>query len=377
MAFYAPPPGITAADLIDYLAAQIAAAYTGAETLILQALKRRADRALTEMPDLHARLEAVRYLRAEAQRALSGLDPSLAEQIIKAATEAGIADAVAQIELIPRLPAASPFTQTSAMAVAQTMFDLQSTFEALHLRILRWDVDEYQRLIAGQVPNVLLGAQGKLEAQKDAVQKWLAQGIPGFVDKAGRPWKVGSYVEMATRTAVARAYTDAGVWRMQQAGLNLVTVVVGRSACPKCAPWIGKVLSTDGQTGTVEVEHATENRTVEVTIAATLEQARAEGLFHPNCRCTTAAYLPGLPIAEAADHYDPVQEAARDKQRALERDIRQSKRDLLLTDDANKQAELKRDIRATQAELRQHVEANDLPRKPWREQVRFADGKPQ
>lgn len=373
MPLYTPTEGLAVADLIEELAAILADAYTDAETRLLAELARRARRALADMPDLTARLSAVQELREHARTVLTDLDPDLALEVVRIASESGTAAAVARLNLAPRI--AAPFTSTSAAAVAQVALDLRNTFAALHLRILRWDQDAYQRLISGHVPNVLLGVNGRLEAHERAVEQWLRDGIPGFVDKAGRSWRVGSYVEMATRTAVQRAFTDAGVARMHASGVDLVTIVVGASACKQCAAWIGKVLATSGMPGPRTVQHATDDRDVVVNVAATLDQARAAGLLHPNCRCHVAPYLPGLEIPASATMYDPVKERARDRQRSLERDIRQAKRDLDLTDDGGRRRELKSEIRDLQQRVREHTVEHDLPRKRNREQLRFADGR--
>jgi len=375
MILYVPNPAMRLDDIIDALSQDVVQAYTTVENTILQQLARRAQRALQVYPEMTARLQAVQALREGAQKALASISPDLAYQIIQIAQQKGTAAAVDRLKLATNLPQGTPFTSTSAFAVAQTALDLNNTFEQLHSRILRWDQDAYQQLIAGHVPGVLLGADGKLTAQKNAVAQWLRDGVPGFVDKAGRSWRVGSYVEMATRTAVQRAYIDAGNYRMQQAGVNLVTIVVGSSACQKCAAWIGKILATAGPTGDVQVQHATEDRMVTVHVAGTLDEARAQGWGHPNCRCRPVAYLPGLSIPNAATTYDPVRESARDAQRGLERDIRQSKRELMLTTDPDEQRRLKSDIRDSQASIRDLISKNDLPRMSWREQVAFADGK--
>ena len=47
-----------------------------------------------------------------------------------------------------------------------------------------------------------------------AVQRCLFEGITGFTDRADLNWCNGTYAEMAGCTSVARAFNDAGVWRM-------------------------------------------------------------------------------------------------------------------------------------------------------------------
>jgi hypothetical protein len=253
--------------------------------------------------------------------------------------------------------------------------DLTSRLVDMALRIARYPQDAYQRIISFTASNTILGAGTNLQSQQLAVQRFLSEGINGFVDKSGRNWRIGTYAEMAGRTAVNRAFNDAGVWRMQQVGVNLITVVGALDSCSKCAPWVGKILSTDGSTGTVVVQHATSDEHITVQIIATLDAARGAGLMHPNCRHRAIAYLPGLTIPQESQEYDPQAEVDREKQREIERNIRKAKREVATAKDPQQIQRAQGKVKARQAQMREHIKVTGRARASAREQLHFADGK--
>lgn len=402
---YVPDPDnlAEAADLIEELGAELAARYAAAEDDLIREIAKRAyrDMALQRIlatatltaeqeKTLTARLAQNRAyaelaaFRAQTIRELQFLAVEVAEklrrsnlahELINIAAAEGEAAAAAVLRMAGRLPAGAGFTPSASQAVAALTLDLQSRLEAMNWRITRYPQDAYQRVISFTASSQMLVGQTSVIAQRKAVQRFLSQGITGFVDKAHRNWRIGSYAEMAGRTAVRRAYEDAGVWRMQQSGLNLVTIVGAIDACKKCAPWIGKILSTNGQTGEVTVPHATRDEMVTVSIYGTLDQAKAAGWGHPNCRDRAVAYLPGLSIAQKPVTYSPEREAERARQRELEREIRSAKRDAAVAGDDVSRKRAEREVKELQAELRAHLEATGRKRSNYREQLHFADGK--
>lgn len=370
------PAGATMAEVVEDVSRTLVEAYSSAELQVLAAMQRRIDRLLPAVEGQALRAAALAQAREDVTQYLAGLTDDLAFDAVQTAIEQGTAAAARQVGQARYLPPTVPYTSTQVGALTAVAFDLRNALDDVKQRILRFDADSYQQLIAGHVPKVLLGVEGKLDAQRNAVAEWLSKGIPGFVDQSGREWAPGSYVEMATRTAVNRGFLEAGHVRMQASGLTLVSILVGAAACRRCAAWAGKILSTDGTTGTVTLPDALTGEPVEVTIAGTLSQARAAGWNHPNCRCQTAAYLPGLPVAVKSTTYNPVLEKATQDQRAMERQLRAEKRELALSPSEAKQRELRASIRETQADLRRHIEVHDLPRMAWREQPQFAHGTP-
>lgn len=369
-------------SLVYRIAAQVAGTFADAETRLLAAIARRLIRDLPEYPDLAERLRIVRELEDVAAALTEGITREYAERIIARAAKEGAASVV-QLPTVPPLVGVS--TQ-SALAAALVAYDLGNAFADMRARILRYPRDAmgqfvvggdvYQQVIANHVGQVPLGMPSD-QARKAALQEFLERGVTGFTDIAGRNWRIGTYTEMATRTAVSRAYDDAKVYRAGQVGIDLFSVLGGNAACEPCASWFGKIIARTGPTGPRLVPHAFEDRMITVNVAGTFEDWRASGAKHPNCTCLPVEYLPGFAIPVSAPAYDPAANAARDTLRSLEVRERDAKRKFEIAtaagDDA-KAARQKRRILSIQAETRAHVSATGQRRRYNRAQVRFADG---
>lgn len=169
---------------------------------------------------------------------------------------------------------------------------------AVHLSALRVVDDIYRKVIADTAGQVLTGARTRKEAARDALKRLTP--VAPFRDKLGRQWRMSTYVDMALRTATARAAVDGHLTVMKDAGIDLVMVSTTPWRCPECDPWEGKILTQSGSPGTLTMEHAVEDGVqVEVNVAATVAAARLAGLLHPNCRHSLGAYLPGVTKAPA------------------------------------------------------------------------------
>lgn len=105
-----------------------------------------------------------------------------------------------------------------------------------------------------------------------------SKGITAFIDKSGRSWNMATYCEMLTRTSTMQVFHQAKVKEYLAHGEDLVIVTVHEPTCPKCAPWGGKILSLTGETKGYP----------------TMEEAKASGLFHPNCRHTYSLFQSGI-----------------------------------------------------------------------------------
>ena len=96
-----------------------------------------------------------------------------------------------------------------------------------------------------------------------------------FVDRAGRRWKPERYLRMVSRTLMAESQREAHETAYAEAGVDLVKVSIHGTKCEKCAPYEGEVLSLTGATKGYP----------------TVSEARAEGLFHPNCKHRLLAHV--------------------------------------------------------------------------------------
>jgi hypothetical protein len=134
------------------------------------------------------------------------------------------------------------------------------------------------------------------------------------------------------------------------------------------------VLSSDGQLGDVTIPDALTGQPTTIHIDGTLQQARDAGWGHPNDKCSVVGYLPGVTRLQDPSTLDPEMEKAQTRLRALEREVRQAKRDQAVALDPKARARAAADIRDGQKRIREHVAATGVSRRNYREQLHFADG---
>lgn len=229
----------------------------------------------------------------------------------------------------------------------------------------------WDRIINDAVNRTVAGELTIEQAMQQAMDQAAKEGIGFYRDSRGRKWGLDTYSEMAIRTGTNQALRDAHAAELLAQGIDLVIVSSHSNPAPVCAPYEQKVLSLTG-------EHPNGRQTIDgqsVTVTASIAEAEANGLHHPNCRHTHTAYLPGftepLPVAD-----DPGHEGykATQQQRYYEREIRRSQRmeAAATTPEARAKAAARR--RAYEAKLAAHRKQWDLPRRRHREQFRGPTG---
>lgn len=270
----------------------------------------------------------------------------------------------------------------NAPAVDRLAASMAEDTRPLYTRITRAVVDVYRRITGRASGNVLLGGLTRRQASQRALDQFANQGITGFTDSAGRNWDMASYAEMAVRSVTARAAIEGHVDVLGEIGVGLVIVSDAPLECPLCAPWEGEVLSLGGPDGphTIRTQHTIQpsglfapTATVAVHVAGSLTEARASGLFHPNCRHSLSAYLPG--VTTRPPHHATPGTTYKDtqRQREIERHIRRWKRRQAASMDEATFRKAGAKVRAWQKAAREHVAAHDdLRRKPAREQTNRA-----
>lgn len=372
-----PVVGNESLERLAALATQLAGLYASAEQRVQRAIAARVEKAMAISPDQLARALDLARLRGDAQAivaelALGSVDQ--VEELFSVAMATGTRDALAQLPAALRTQTASVSGAAGIAAIADQLANATITARR---SILRLPDDVFRRAVADPVAGLLAGAVGSSrEAQAAAWQTLIAEGAQ-FTDRSGRRWNSASYVEMATRTATRRAYSAQQSATLTAVGVDLRRVVIGREACKECARWAGKVLRADsGPTGRVEIPSMLGPGTITVNIAGTIDEAESSGWHHPNCRCTTVAYIPGAPRPpEMLTTYDPAAEQARGRLRALERRVRQWKTKEAAAVTPEQRAAARARIREAQAAIREHVEANPtVTRQRNREQVNLGNG---
>ncbi|MEU4998255.1 phage minor capsid protein [Streptomyces sp. NPDC021622] len=349
--------------------------YAAAEERLLGLIARKLAEGLDAPGWAERKLAAVQSLRRASQSVVDELGKAVTLDVFDAVAEAynvGHRAAVAEIgALSDEARALVDDVTPNAQAVDRLAQEAVDVVTSTHRSILRAVVDTFRAIVAEVTATPLLGTGSRRQATQDAMRRFADEGIRAFTDRAGRRWQLTSYAEMAVRTSVGRAVTEAHMRTLSDAGIDLVIVSDAPRECPLCRPWEGRVLAIDGPSGerTVEVEHAVEDgRMVPVRVAGTLDEARLAGFQHPNCRHSVSAYTPGLTRIEAAESDSAGYEAGQ-RQRTIERRIRQYKRReaAAVTPEAKRAARLK--VRQWQGAMRDHLAAHpDLRRLRHREQ---------
>lgn len=355
----------------ERLARQVADLFAAAELSLL----RRIARALARDADAPTwavdRLTQLDLLRARMSREVTDLTQEATgtlQHVIAQAWTRGQALAVADLDdldLDVRLPPAR------LAGIERLAAETLTVIAPVGRRMLRAATDIYTQVVAEASTVVLTGSGTRLDAAQHALDRLTTKGVTSFTDTAGRRWQAPSYVEMAVRTGAGRAAVQGHVDQLQASGLDLVMVSDHPRECERCRPWEGKILSlSGGVAGTIEVESLTSDRPVTVRVAGTLDEARAAGLQHPNCRHSLSAYLPGAsrPATGTADTQDRYEQER--QQRYLERGIRHWKQReaTAMTPEAQRTARAK--VREWQGRLRAHLaDTEGLVRKSQREQI--------
>ncbi|WP_432026841.1 phage minor capsid protein [Streptomyces sp. 1222.5] len=361
--------------MVEDLAAGTRDLYAEAEARLLGIIARQLAAGLDAPGWAERKLAAVQQLRRASQAVVDELGKAVELEVFDAVATAyneGHRAAVAELgALSDDARALVDDVTPNAQAVDRLAQETVDVVTSTHRSILRAVVDRFRAIVAEVTATPLLGTGTRRQATQDAMRRFADEGIRAFVDRAGRRWQLTSYAEMAVRTSVARAATEAHMRTLSDAGIDLVYVSDAPRECPLCRPWEGRVLAIDGPTGerTVEVEHAIDDgRMIPVRVAGTLDEARLAGFQHPNCRHSVSAYTPGLTRIEQAES-DPAGYEAGQRQRAIERHIRKHKRReaAAVTPEAQRAARLK--VRQWQGAMRSHLAAHpDLRRLRHREQ---------
>ncbi|MFF0894731.1 phage minor capsid protein [Streptomyces sp. NPDC003278] len=348
--------------------------YAQAEERLLGIIARQLAEGLDAPGWLERKLGAIQAVRRASQSVVDELGRAMSLEVFDVVAEAynvGHRAAVAELGALSDagrrlLDDVTPNAQAVDRLAEQTVTMLTER----HRSILRAVDDGYRAVVAEVTATPLLGTGTRRQATQDAMQRFADRGIRSFIDQSGRRWKLTSYAEMAVRTSVGRAATEAHARTLTDAGVDLVIVSSAPRECPLCRPFERKILSlTGGGARTVTVEHATDDgRMITVDVAGSLDEARRAGLQHPNCRHSVSAYTPGITSVEPAES-DPEGYEAGQKQRAIERNIRKwkAREAAATTPEAKTAARAK--IRQHQAAMREHLAAHpDLRRLRAREQ---------
>ena len=207
---------------------------------------------------------------------------------------------------------------------------LESTEEAYRATVadVTARIQRTQSILNVATGEVTTGVTSWNSAMHSAVQKMVENGLTGFVDHGGHHWSPEAYAAMDIRTTMFNTARAAIEERAEQYGADLYQVSSHNGARPLCYPWQGKVISRTDWSG--EVEDLDGNK-VHVYAQSDTSYGQTAGLFGVNCKHYPMTFIPGFSTLKGQPQ-DPEENekayAESQQQRALERKLREEKRDL-------------------------------------------------
>ena len=190
-------------------------------------------------------------------------------------------------------------------------------------------IDNTQAILNTAAGEIVTGVAPFNKVLHDSVRKMVDNGITGFIDHGGHHWSPEAYVAMDMRTTMTNTARES-VWEQSESyGVDLYQVSWHNGARPKCYPWQGKVISRNGWTGEVEDD---EGNKVVVHSESEIESFQyGGGLFGVNCGHYPIPFIPGfsrIRRPEQNEEQNAKEYAESQQQRALERKLREEKREL-------------------------------------------------
>ena len=168
--------------------------------------------------------------------------------------------------------------------VKATMQDMEKAETA----VLRMANDQYRRIIYNAQVYANTGAGTYEQAVDMATHDFLSSGINCIEYANGARHTISDYADMAIRTASKRAYLQGEGEKRQEWGISTVIVNKRGNPCPKCLPFVGKVLIDDVWSGGKKSDGP----------YPLMSTAIKAGLYHPRCKDSHTTYFPGISTAD-------------------------------------------------------------------------------
>ena len=160
--------------------------------------------------------------------------------------------------------------------------------ERAETAILRKANDEYRKAIYNAQVYANTGAGTYEKAVDMATKDMLSRGLACVEYANGARHTLADYADMAIRTASKRAYLQGEGEKRQEWGITTVIMVKRGNPCPKCLPFVGKVLIDDVWSGGKKSDGP----------YPLMSKAIAAGLYHPRCKDSHTTYFSGISTAD-------------------------------------------------------------------------------
>jgi hypothetical protein len=156
-------------------------------------------------------------------------------------------------------------------------------FEKAEYAMLRRANDQYRKVIYNAQVYANAGGTTYEKAVDMAVQDYLKAGINCIEYSNGSRHTMKDYADMCIRTTTKRAYLTGEGEKRKEWGISLVIMNKRGNPCPKCLPFVGKIMVDDVWSGgKPDGKHML------------MSTAIAAGLYHPRCKDSHTTYFEGI-----------------------------------------------------------------------------------
>lgn len=156
--------------------------------------------------------------------------------------------------------------------------------EQAETAVLRMANDRYRKVIFNAQVYANTGAGIYEKAVDMATKNFLSAGLNCIEYANGARHTIADYADMAIRTASKRAYLTGEGEKRQEWGIHTVIMNKRGNPCPKCLPFVGKIMIDDVWSGGSKADGD----------YPFMSTAIAAGLYHPRCKDSHTTYFPGI-----------------------------------------------------------------------------------
>lgn len=205
-----------------------------------------------------------------------------------------------------QISAAGMFFKANDNKINALIKATKNDFERGEIAILRRANDQYRKIIFNAQIYASAGASYE-QAVDMASKNFLSAGINCIEYKNGARHTMSEYADMALRTAQKRAYlTGEGEKRMEW-GISTVIMNKRGNPCPKCLPFVGKVLIDDVWSGGSSRDGP----------YPLMSMAIKKGLYHPRCKDSHTTYFPEISTADDTWTEEELEEIGQENRRDI------------------------------------------------------------
>lgn len=183
---------------------------------------------------------------------------------------------------------AGKFFRTNERKLNTLVNATTSDMQKAETAVLRMANDQYRKIIFNAQVYANTGAGTYEQAVDMATKDMLSAGLNCVQYANGSRHTLTDYADMAIRTANKRAYLQGEGTKRQEWGTHLVIMAKRGNPCPKCLPFVGKILIDDVWSGGKKADGD----------YPLISQAIKAGLYHPRCKDSHTTYFPGITTAK-------------------------------------------------------------------------------